>query len=293
MLSAPLHGKKRMLGLLRAYSAEPGHFTQEDAEFLMAIAGQGSVAIENALAFQELSKLDEMKSKFTLMVTHELRSPVSVVRSLLRTLTGGYAGALSEGQRDIAARALRRADFLQTLIDDLLDLAAGKSEMGAREERVIVRLEEIASQVVQRFEPAALEKQIDLEWHCESGGQPTTISATQEGVDRIINNLVSNAIKYTPAGGRIVVTLGHIDGKALLKVADTGIGIPADALPHLFEEFYRAANAKAQEKEGTGLGLAITRDLVTRYNGHIAVQSQLGEGATFIVTLPTVVELSV
>ena len=293
MLSAPLHGKKRMLGLLRAYSAEPGHFTQDDAEFLTAIAGQGSIAIENALAFQELSKFDEMKSKFTLMVTHELRSPVSVVRSLLRTLTGGYAGALSEGQRDLAARALRRADFLQTLIDDLLDLAAGKTEMGAREERVIVRLEEIASQVVQRFEPAAREKQIDLEWHSESGDQPTTISATQEGVDRIINNLVSNAIKYTPAGGRIVVTLGHIDGKALLKVADTGIGIPADALPHLFEEFYRAPNAKAQEKEGTGLGLAITRDLVTRYNGHIAVQSRLGEGTTFIVTLPTVVELSV
>ncbi len=293
MLSAPLHSKKQLLGLIRAYSIERDHFTPDDAEFLTAIASQGSVAIENALAYQELSRLDEMKSSFTVTVTHELRSPVSVVRSLLRTLTGGYAGALSEGQNDLATRALRRADFLQTLIDDLLDLAAGKSEMVAREERVVVRLDEVVPSVVQRFESAAREKQIDLRWRCASGDQPTTISATNEGIDRIVNNLVSNAIKYTPAGGRVSVTLGHIDGKAQLEVADTGIGIPEDSLLHLFEEFYRAPNAKAQEKEGTGLGLAITKDLVTRYDGHIGVRSELGHGTTFIVTFPTVVELSV
>ena len=293
MLSAPLLGKRGSLGLIRAYSIDLDHFTEDDAKFLAAIASQGSVAIENALAYQELSRLDEMKSKFTLMVTHELRSPVSVVRSLLRTITGGYAGALTDAQLDIVTRALRRADFLQTLIDDLLDLAAGKSEMVAREERVVVRLEEVVPRVVQRFEPAAREKQIDLQWRCECGDQPTTISATNEGIDRVVNNLVSNAVKYTPAGGRVSVTLGHSDGKARLEVADTGIGVPEDALPHLFEEFYRAPNAKAQEKEGTGLGLAITRDLVTRYNGHIGVRSQLGHGTTFSITFPTVVELPV
>jgi signal transduction histidine kinase len=163
MLSAPLHGKKKMLGLIRAYSVERNRFTPDDAEFLAAIASQGSIAIENALAYQELSKLDETKSKFALTVTHELRSPVSVVRSLLRTMTGDYAGALSAGQRDLAARALRRADFLQTLIDDLLDLAAGKSEMGAREERVLVQLGDALERVIQRFEASARERQITLE----------------------------------------------------------------------------------------------------------------------------------
>ena len=292
MLSAPLHGKQRALGMIRAYSIERHHFTQDDADFLSAMASQGSVAIENALAYQEMSKLDEMKSKFTLTVTHELRSPVSVVRSLLRTMTGGYTGVLNEEQRDIVTRALRRADFLQALIDDLLDLAAGKSETRAREERVAVRLDEIAQRVVTRLEPAAREKQIELRWRCECGDQPTTISATDEGVDRIVNNLVSNAVKYTPAGGRVSVTLNHIDGKALLEVADTGIGIPEESLAHLFEEFYRAPNAKAQEKEGTGLGLAIARDMVARYNGHIAVWSKLGEGTTFTVTFPMAVESS-
>jgi signal transduction histidine kinase len=105
-------------------------------------------------------------------------------------------------------------------------------------------------------------------------------------MDRILNNLISNAIKYTPGGGRVSVILRRTEGSASLEVTDSGIGIPEDALAHLFEEFYRAPNAKAMEKEGTGLGLVITKDLVTRYSGQIAVQSQLGQGTTLTVTFP-------
>ena len=105
MLSARLITKRGPCGLIRAYSTERNRFTEEDAAFLSAIANQSSIAIENALAYQTLSKLDQMKSKFVLMVTHELRSPVSVVRSLLRTLSAGYAGSLTETQTDMAARA--------------------------------------------------------------------------------------------------------------------------------------------------------------------------------------------
>ena len=288
MLSAPLQGKQRTLGLIRAYSADPKHFTPDDAAFLTAIASQGSIAIENALAYQALAKLDQMKSQFALTVTHELRSPVSVVRSLLRTMAGGYAGALSDAQQDIVLRALRRADFLQTLIDDLLDLAAAKSELGEREVRVPVSLEEAVARVVQRFQVPAQEAQIDLAWRCEGTEQPPTIMATPEGVDRILNNLVSNAIKYTPKGGRVTVTLSCGGGSVDLEVMDTGIGIPADAVPHVFEEFYRAPNAKAQEKEGTGLGLAISKDLVLRYGGEIGLWSAVGQGSVFTVTFPVV-----
>lgn len=126
MLTVRLRGKGTPLGVIRAYSTEPGHFAEDDATFLLAIANQGSLAIENAMAYQTLGQLDEMKSKFVLMVTHELRSPVSVVRSLLRTILGGYTGALNEQQNEIVSRALHRADYLQTLIDDLLDLVAGQ-----------------------------------------------------------------------------------------------------------------------------------------------------------------------
>lgn len=286
MLSVPLIGKRGALGLIRAYSTELNHFTADDVQFLTAIASQGSIAIENALAYQALGKLDQMKSKFVRMVTHELRSPVSVIRSLLRTMTAGYTGTLTDLQRDLVTRVSHRADFLQTLIDDLLDLAAGKSDLGLVEEREVVALGEAVERVIKRFEVMAQGKQIRLEWRCEDGAAPLTIKATNAGVDRIVTNLVSNAIKYTPQGGRVSVLLRRAENEAELQVADSGIGIPENALPHLFEEFYRAPNAKAIEKEGTGLGLAITKDLVTRYGGRLAVQSQVGQGTTFTVRLP-------
>ncbi len=288
MMSAPLVGKQSPLGLIRAYSSEPDHFTKADEAFLSAIASYGSIALENAIAYQALGKLDQAKSRFILTVTHELRSPVAVVRSLLRTLMGGYAGTLTAEQGELAGRALHRADFLQTLIEDLLDLAAGKGELQSGEERVPVPLDKVLEQVVQRFMVLAGEKLITLETQVDCGEQAAVICATREGVDRILNNLISNAVKYTPSGGTVIARLRRRAGDLCLTVADTGIGIPDESLPHLFDEFYRAPNAKAVEKEGTGLGLAITQDLVTRYGGHIAMQSQVGHGTEFTVIFPAV-----
>ena len=108
---------------------EKGHFTQEDESFLAAIAAQGSIAIENAMAYQAVEALDATKSTFVRMVTHELRSPVSVTRSLLRTITAGYAGKVTPQQQEMLERASRRTEFLQKLIDDLLDMAAGKVQV--------------------------------------------------------------------------------------------------------------------------------------------------------------------
>lgn len=174
--------------------------------------------------------------------------------------------------------------------EEVLDLAAAKSELGEREERVPVRLDQAVERVAQRFQVPAQEAQIDLAWQCEGRDQPPTVLATPEGIDRILNNLLSNAIKYTPKGGRVTVTLSSGGGSVDLEVMDTGIGIPAEAVPHIFEEFYRAPNAKAQEKEGTGLGLAITKDLVRRYGGEIGVWSAVGQGTVFSVTFPLLSE---
>ncbi len=286
MLSAPLRGKKGPLGLIRAYSTEPDHFTEDDSTFLSAMASEGSIAIENAMAYRELGRLDEMKSRFVLTVTHELRSPVAVIRSLLQTLRAGYAGELTHGQRDMLERVLHRADFLQAMINDLLDLAAGKNEIGLRqEERVPVRLDEVVRQVVERFEASALEHRVSLKYQLPEGSA-AIISANPEGVDRILNNLVSNAVRYTPSGGRVTVSLNVEADTARIEVADTGIGIPEESLCHLYEEFYRAPNAKAEVKEGTGLGLSIAKDLVIRYGGQIAVRSKVGQGTTFVLTFP-------
>ena len=286
VLSAPLIGKDGPLGIIRAYAVEPARFNEEDEAFLSAIAAQGSLAIENALAYRAVEALDASKGQFIRIITHELRSPVSVIRSLLRTMTGGYAGEVSVQQRDLIERAIRRSDFLQKLIDDLLELAAGKTAVKGHESLEPIPLEEVVQKVIKRFEVPAREKRLKIEWHDETGERKPCVMATQEGIDRIVNNLVSNAVKYTPEEGCVAVKLAASNAEARLIVQDTGIGIPEDALPHLFEEFFRAPNAKAVEQQGTGLGLTIIKDYVNRFGGRVAVQSTLGKGTQFTVTLP-------
>ena len=109
---------------------------------------------------------------------------------------------------------------------------------------------------------------------------------TEEGLHRVFVNLVGNAIKYTPSGGTVTITVQQVDEQARVSVVDTGIGIPQEALPHLFDAFYRAPNAKKIDEVGSGLGLTIARDIVEHYGGGIEVESTVGQGTTFAVTLP-------
>lgn len=283
ILSTPLLGKRGPIGVLRAYGGTAYRFTEDDATFLSAIAAEGGVAIENAQAFQLLENLDREKSQFVRMVTHELRSPVQVTSSLLNVLGRGYVGELNEKQADLVERAHRRVRFLQTLIDDLLDLAAGKAKVLASAERGLVSLNEVLQEVYARYEAPARDKGLSLEIECLD--DVLDVWGDKSELDRIMNNLVSNAVKYTRVGN-VRVLLERADGLARVVVADTGIGIPKDALPRLFDEFFRAQNAKELEKNGTGLGLAIVKDLVERYGGDIELESVEDEGTTFTVTLP-------
>lgn len=290
ILTAPLIGKKGPMGILRAYSHEIEHFSEDDKAFLAAIAAQGSIAIENALAYQAIEALDATKSQFVRMVTHELRSPVSVIKSLLRNITAGYAGGLNDQQRDIIARVSKRADALQGLIDDLLDLASGKVDLKSHGEAEAIRLDDCIERVIKRFEISAKEKEIELKWINELSEISPKVKATKDGLDRVINNLFSNAIKYTLPKGKVTVKLSRIGDDAYLLIKDTGIGISEEAQLQLFQEFYRAPNAKEIEREGTGLGLAIVKDIVTRFGGRITVKSTIGVGSQFTVILPLFLE---
>lgn len=284
-LTVPIPGKEGPLGLMRVYGEQPEAFDEDDEDFLAAVASHGGIAIQNAMAYQAVQALDAAKRKFVLTVTHELRSPVGVVRSLLRTLVGGYAGELDEVQEDLLGRALRRADFLQTLIDDLLDLAASKTGLRQEAEPEPVDLRAILRRVVGRFLPAAEEKALQVD--VEVAAEPSLfVVGTADDLDRALTNLISNAIKYTPPGGSVAVALGAVGDAVELSVSDSGIGIPEEAQAQLFEEFYRAPNAKATVQQGTGLGLVITREIITRYGGRIEVESREGEGTTFRVELP-------
>jgi len=256
VLSAPLIGKRGPIGVLRAYGGTAYRFTEDDAAFLSAIATQGVIAIENAQTYQLLEDLDKNKSQFVRMVTHELRSPVKVTSSLLNVLSRGYVGDLNEKQADIVDRTRRRIQFLQVLIDDLLDLAAGKADVLATTERGIVPLSDVLQEVLARFEAPAEDKGLALRVECPS--EALGVWGDRSELDRILNNLVSNAVKYT-SEGEVYISVKRVQDCACITVADTGIGIPQHVLPQLFQEFYRAPNAKATGETGTGLGLAIVK----------------------------------
>jgi signal transduction histidine kinase/glycine cleavage system H lipoate-binding protein len=283
ILCGPLTVRDKAIGILRVYSAICERYGDREANFLLAIANEAAIAIANAMAYQKLEQIDRAKSQFVLTVTHELRSPVATVQSLLRVISGGYAGEVSEKQKELIARAERRVVSLQRLVDDLLDLAAGKTEQLAEVPHPVT-VNPLVFKVVNQLRPVSEEKRQELDVAVVE--EPLQVMATEEGIERILVNLVGNAIKYTPAEGRVGVSLDRVGPEVRLVVRDTGIGIPKEAQAHLFEEFFRAENAKSIEREGTGLGLSIVKSLVDRYGGRIGVESAVSEGTTFTLFLP-------
>jgi signal transduction histidine kinase len=285
ILIVPITGRARPLGVLRVYAPQSNRFTPVDAEFVMAIARQGAVAIENAMAHEALQRADQERAQFVRTVTHELRAPVGGAQSLLRVLLRGIAGTLSDQQREIVRRVEARLNALTELIQDLLALAATKTA-GFQEAPEPLPLYPALAGAVEALAEQATERRIALQ--LETGDQGLTVRATRDGLAQIFGNLVGNAVKYTADGGAVTVRLASEGATASVVVADNGIGIPADDMHHLWEEFFRAHNARASGIVGTGLGLSIVKRLVESFDGLISVQSTEGQGTTFTVTLPLV-----
>ncbi len=283
LVVVPIMGRNRPLGILRVYSEQVNRFSAADAEFVMTIARQGAVAIENAMAHEALQRADQERAQFVRTVTHELRSPVGSAQSLLRVLLKQLTGELNDRQRDVIARVEARLNALMALINDLLALAASKTS-GFQEKPGAVELEPALRVAVEVGIAEAAEKRIALRF--EPLGDRLTVQATIDGLALVFGNLIGNAVKYTSEGGQVTVRLMRQKDTAVVTVADTGIGIPAEDMPRLWEEFFRAGNARKAGIIGTGLGLSIVRRLVESYGGRISVQSVERQGTTFTVTLP-------
>lgn len=283
ILVVPITGRSRTLGVLRVYSEQVDRFTPADVRFVLAIARQGAVAIENAMAHEALQNTEQARALFVRTVTHELRAPVSGAQSLLRVLVRGMAGELTGQQREILDRVEARLQNLMELIHDLLALAASKTRSLQEAPRPI-SLQEAIQHTVELASEEAGEKQIRLT--LEAPSETILVRATADGLGQIFSNLVGNAVKYTPQGGAVTVQVARQPAGAVVTVADTGMGIPAEDLPHLWDEFFRAANARRSGIPGTGLGLSIVQRLVETFEGIISVQSAEARGTTFTVTLP-------
>jgi signal transduction histidine kinase len=264
-----------------------GRFAADDADLVAAIAGQGAVAIENALAHEALQKSDQDRAQFVRTVTHELRSPVGGGQSLARALLQSSREELSDRQRDVVQRISARLDRLMDLINDLLNLAAAKAP-GFHQSPGAVPLLATVRSALDLQAAVAQEKQLVLQ--ATLPPDEVVVRGTQEGLALVLENLFDNAVKYTPARGRVTITVTTEANSAIIQVADTGMGIPPGELPHLWEEFFRASNVRQAGISGTGLGLSIVKNLVESFGGRIAAQNGEGSGAIFTVTLPQLPE---
>ncbi len=234
----------------------------------------------------ELRRLESLRRDFVANVSHELKTPLSSIKAYAETLRDG---ALEDRQASVrfVERIMEQADRLHHLILDMLSLARIESTQQVFE-IVPVSVQDVVTACLENHRAAAEAKGIELIAEPERSG--CLVRADREGLREILDNLVDNAIKYTLANGKVSVRWRpSVDGKrATIEVEDTGIGIAADALPRVFERFYRVDKARSREMGGTGLGLAIVKHLVQSFGGAVAASSESGQGSCFTVELPLV-----
>jgi len=238
------------------------------------------------LAFEQeqnrrLVEIDDLRTKLIFDLSHELRTPVTSIigfAELARELPGGEESTELDEYLEIIAR---NADRLRRLTGDLLligRLASHTLEMVVDS----VDVPSLVQGAVAALQPQAIDKGVGLACSCEQGG---TLDGDAGRLGQLIDNLVSNAIKYTDEGGTVSVTAARDGGAWRIAVRDTGMGIPEDEQPRLFEQFFRASNARARAIAGSGLGLAIAGGIARLHGGHIEVVSEVGRGSTFTIVL--------
>jgi two-component system phosphate regulon sensor histidine kinase PhoR len=267
--------------VLRAISAPA---LASDRNVFWAIAGAVTV-LEDITPFKEL---DLMKTDFVNMVAHELRSPLVAIRQLNSVLAEGLAGPLQQKQQEFVEKGMKKIDALLGLIHDLLDVA--KLEDGKLLQHAVpVDIGAMVEEMVTLMQPRAKKQGIALSFSCEN---LRPITADPRNMEEILNNLLSNALNYSPEGGNVTVTAKGAGEFMEITVSDTGVGIASEELPKIFEKFYRVKHPKTRQVPGTGLGLSLVKGIVEAHHGTVDVESVLDKGTTFTIRLPMAKEES-
>ncbi len=230
----------------------------------------------------EAFRYQELRKEFVANVSHELRTPLTVIKGFIETLRDGAIDDRERRDRYLATIE-RHADQLTNLVNDLLELSKLESQ-AALPGRTSLDLPQLARRVSESMQPAANRKNHTLTLNLPSVSPPVVGNA--DYIERAVANLLDNAIKYTPDGGHISLTVRFDPGQALIEVADSGLGIPAQDIPRIFERFYRVDRSRSREMGGTGLGLSIVKHLISAHGGQVEVQSQPAAGSTFRIRLP-------
>ncbi|HSR48236.1 MAG TPA: ATP-binding protein [Anaerolineales bacterium] len=286
---AQVVGVPRLDDMLRAGVADPvsGEISLADGRVLFAsvleLEGVGPHRGGKVCVLRDIThykKLDMLKSEFVATVSHDLRTPLTLMRGYGTMLS--MVGTLNDQQKEFSRKILDSVDQMARLVDGLLDL--GRIEAGVGLSLETVEPGAILEEVVSTYRPQAANKQISLT--VEMPDTMTAIDADATLLRQAVANLVDNAIKYTPAKGRVKVSAAQAEGMQIFRVEDSGVGIaPADQ-PRLFEKFYRAGGANGGRESGSGLGLAIVKSIAEQHGGRISVESRLGSGSTFVLEVP-------
>ncbi len=270
-------------------AAVPGGFGAEVIELMKTFATQSALAIQNARLFREIEQksreleaASRHKSEFLANMSHELRTPLNAIIGFSEVLAERMFGEINEKQAEYLRDILDSARHLLSLINDILDLSkieAGRMELELSEFDLSGAVEHVLILVRERANRHGIELERELDPDLGA------IRADERKVKQVLLNLLTNALKFTPAGGRVLVRARRLDHAAEISVADTGVGIATEDQAAVFEEF-RQVGTMSKKVEGTGLGLAISRKFIELHGGRIWVTSEPGVGSTFAFTLP-------
>lgn len=296
-MGVPLRAGDRCLGMLALFNLghSPIQFTQRDLDVVVSVGRQAGIAIQNlrllaetqqraaalAAALNRQAELDMMKNNFTQSVSHELRSPLGIIYGHAELLASESLGPLNDDQRQSSEIIMRRVMMLTNLVDDLTALLAAETQELRREEiDTIMLVYSLLADYRMRANDLGIALEADIE-------EPMPwILGDSTHLRRVFDNLVSNAFKYTPAGGRIILRLKAAGEDVIIEVADSGEGIPEDQLGRVFERFYQVEGGSKRRHKGTGLGLTLVKEIVEAHRGTVGVSSQVGQGTTFTITIP-------
>jgi signal transduction histidine kinase len=277
--------------LLQASSTErqSGEVSMPDGKTYLAMASPmtaegktvGRVCILRDVT--QLKEIDTLKSDFVSTVSHDLRSPLTLMRGYATMLE--MAGELNEQQKNYAKMIVQGVDNMAKLVNNLLDL--GRIDFGVGLQVESIPVLDILERVTGSLQMQAKQKGISLGVAIPKD-LPHAIEADAALLQQALYNLVENALKYTSPSGEVTIHLQTAPSELTFAVQDSGIGIPKNDLPRLFEKFYRGTNREALAQRGTGLGLAIVKSIAERHGGSVWVESELGKGSTFYLKIPLV-----
>jgi PAS domain S-box-containing protein len=283
-VGVPLHVRGRVVGVMSFGTTDREsrrEFTDRHVAEIEEFARRVSLAVENARLFRQADDLNRLKDEFLATLSHELRTPLAAVLGWTRMLR---TGQLDSNKAAHAMEAIERSAEAQAkIVDDILDVARG---MAGNLQLDVKRFElaTVVQRSVEAIAPSATAKRIRVE---VTAPEPVAVVGDAGRLQQVIWNLLSNAVKFTPPGGRVAIAVAGRDDNAVVEVVDTGMGIPKDFLPFVFDKFRQGDGSGSRVHGGLGLGLAIARHLVELHGGSIEARSDgEGAGASFVVTLP-------